>query len=194
VVVRAELEESTSDHDREKLRERLAKLAGGVAVVRVGALSEAELERLKATEDALAATKATVAEGVVPGGGVALLRAIPAVREAQARATSDEETGLRVLAKALEAPARQFAANSGFDPGVVVERLKQEGATRGFDARTGLFVDMLGSGILDPTKVVRLALENAVSVAGVLLSTEATLTEREDATPEQRKDGGESFD
>jgi chaperonin GroEL len=179
--LRAQIEETTSDYDREKLQERLAKLAGGIAVIHVGAPSEAELKRLKeAYEDAIAATKAAVEEGILPGGGMALLRAAGALEKVRAGCTEDERTGLRVLARALEAPARQIASNSGHDPGVVVERLKAEKERRGFDARKGEFVDMFEAGILDPTKVVRLALENAVSVAGVLLLTEATMTEVED--------------
>jgi chaperonin GroEL len=188
--LRRAVAESTSDYDREKLEERLAKLSGGVAVIRVGAPSEVEAKRLKeAYEDAIAATKAAVAEGILPGGGVALLRAAEAVLAEAERAAGDERTGLRVLARALEAPARQIAANSGFDPGVVVERLKEARGAQGFDARNGTYVDMLQAGILDPTKVVRLALENAVSVAGVLLLTEATLTESEE--PPVRKRGPE---
>jgi chaperonin GroEL len=182
--LRHALEKSTSDYDREKLQERLAKLAGGVAVIRVGAPSEAEMRRLKESfEDALASTKAAVAEGIVPGGGVALLRALPALARAEEAAEGDERTGMRVLARALREPARQIALNSGFDPGVIVERLEAEPGPeewRGFDARSGRFVDLFETGILDATKVVRLALENAVSVAGVLLLTEATMTESED--------------
>ncbi len=193
--LRRQLEQTTSDYEREKLAERLAKLSGGVAVIRVGAPSEAELKRLKeAYEDAIAATKAAVAEGIVPGGGVALLRAIPAVEAAEAQAQGDERTGLRVLARALEVPARQIAANSGYDPGVIVERLRRESGSQGFDARSGQFVDLFAAGILDPTRVVRLALENAVSVAGTLLLTEATLTEIEDEGPARRKHADEPFE
>ncbi len=193
--LRRQIEKTTSDYDREKLQERLAKLSGGVAVIRVGAPSEAEMKRLKESyEDAIASTKAAVAEGIVPGGGVALLRAVPALAKVEAEAAGDERTGLRVLAKALEAPARQIASNSGFDPGVVVERLKQESGGQGFDARSGRFVDMLEAGIVDPTKVVRLALENAVSVAGVLLLTEATMTEIEDEPRKHRGRAEEPFE
>jgi chaperonin GroEL len=175
------LEDTTSDYDREKLEERLAKLAGGVAVLRVGAPSEAEMKsRKEAFEDALAATKAAIAEGVVPGGGLALLRAIPAVEQEEAACSGDERSGLRVLRQALEIPARQIAANSGADPGVVVEKLRAGSGNFGYDAATGHYVDLVESGIIDPTKVVRLALENAVSVAGVLLLAEATLTEIEE--------------
>ncbi len=193
--LRRQSEEATSDYDREKLEERLAKLSGGVAVIRVGAPSEAEAKRLKeAYEDAIASTKAAVAEGIVPGGGVALLRALPAVAREAETAHGDEATGVRVLARALESPARQIAQNSGFDPGVIVERLKQMSGTAGFDARSGSFVDLLDAGILDATKVVRMALENAVSVAGVLLLTEATLTEVEDQGSDYRKSSEQPFD
>jgi chaperonin GroEL len=192
--LRQQAEQSESDYDREQLEKRLARLAGGVAVVRVGAPSEAELKHLKeAYEDAIASTKAAVAEGVVPGGGVALLRTLTAVAREAESAHGDEATGLRVLLKALEAPARQIAVNSGFDPGVVVERIKSEHGAAGFDAQNGKFVDLLEAGILDATQVVRMALENAVSVAGVLLLTEATLTESEEEHNEHRKLAEESF-
>jgi chaperonin GroEL len=176
--LRRQIEETTSDYDREKLQERLAKLAGGVAVIRVGAPSEGELKNRKdAFDDAIASTKAAIAEGVVPGGGLALLRLIDAVGREEAKCEGDEATGLRILRQALEAPARQIAANSGADPGVVVERLRGGSGAYGFDARRGQYVDLVEAGIIDPTKVVRLALENAVSVASVLLLAEATLTE-----------------
>jgi len=178
------IEESTSDYDKEKLHERLAKLAGGVALIRVGAPSEADMKRRKeAFEDAISATKAAIAEGIVPGGGLALLRAIPAVEREEATAEGDEKTGLRVLRQALEAPARQIALNSGADPGVVVDKLRGGQGNFGFDASTNCYVDLVESGIIDPTKVVRVALENAASVAGVLLLAEATLTEIEEEKP-----------
>ena len=168
--------ESTSEYDRDKLRERLARLQGGVAVIRVGAPSEAEmLGRKEAFEDAIHATKAAISEGVVPGGGLALLRAVAAVREEAEHCEADERTGVRILENALEAPARQIAANSGADPGVVVARMLE--GTLGYDASTGTFTDLAAAGILDPARVVRVALENAVSIAGTLLFTEATLTE-----------------
>lgn len=176
--LRKQVEETTSDYDREKLRGRLAKLAGGVAVIRVGAPSEAELKsRKEAFEDAISATKAAVAEGIVPGGGLALLRAVDALAREEAACSVDERTGLLILKRAMEAPARQIAANSGADGGVVVERMRAGQGNHGFDAARGEYVDLVGAGIVDPTKVVRVALENAVSVAGVLLLTEATLTE-----------------
>ena len=134
----------------------------------------------EALEDSISATKAAVAEGIVLGGGLALLQAIPRVEELEERASGDERTGLRILARVLEVPARQIAQNSGYDPGIVIEKLKLEQGRRGFDARTGQYVDLFEAGIVDPVKVVRLALENAVSVAGVLLLTEATMTEIED--------------
>src|SRR5581483_4351021 len=181
--LRSQIEESTSDYDREKLRERLAKLAGGVAVIRVGAPSEAELKsRKEAFDDAISATKAAMAEGVVPGGGLALLRAIDAVEKEAAQCEGDERTGLLILKRALEAPARQIAENSAVDGGVVVNTMRQGTGNYGFDAARGEYVDLVEAGIIDPTKVVRIALENAVSTAGVLLLTEATLTE----VPEQK--------
>jgi chaperonin GroEL len=183
--LRQQIDETTSDYDREKLRERLAKLAGGVAVVRVGAPSEAEMKRRKdAFEDAISATKAATAEGVVPGGGLALLRAVEAVAAEAARCSGDERTGLTILMHALEAPTRQIADNSGVDAGVVVDRMRTGTGNYGFDAARGTYVDLVEAGIIDPVKVVRIALENAVSVAGVLLLTEATLTEIPEPTAE----------
>ncbi len=179
--IRRQIEDTTSDYDREKLEERLAKLAGGVAVIRVGAPSEAEMKNRKdAFDDAISSTKAAIAEGIVPGGGLALLRAIDAETREEAKCEGDEATGIRILRHALEAPARQIAINSGADAGVVIDRLRGGSGTIGFDARSGQYVDLVEAGIIDPTKVVRLALENAVSVAGILLLAEATLTEVED--------------
>jgi chaperonin GroEL len=176
--IRAQIKAVTSDYDREKLEERLAKLTGGVAVIRVGAPSEAEMKnRREAFEDAISATKAAMAEGIVPGGGLALLRAIDRVDAEAAACTGDERTGALILKRALEAPTRQIADNSGVDGGVVVDRMRTGTGAYGFDASCGRYVDLTEAGIIDPTKVVRIALENAVSVAGVLLLTEATLTE-----------------
>ena len=176
--IRKQIEQSTSDYDKEKLRERLAKLSGGVGVIRVGAPSETEMKnRKEAFEDAISATKAAMAEGIVPGGGLALLRAIEAVERAETQCSGDERTGLHILKRALEAPTRQIAENSNFDGGVVVDRMRKGTGNFGFDAARSEYVDLVEAGIIDPTKVVRLALENAVSVAGVLLLTEATLTE-----------------
>jgi len=189
--IRAQIQEATSDYDREKLEERLAKLSGGVAVVRVGAPTEAELKsRKEAFEDAISATRAAVQEGIVPGGGLALLRLIDAVEAEEANCDGDERTGLRILKLALEVPARQIGANSSVDGGVVVEKMRAGTGNFGFDAASGTYVDLVEAGIIDPTKVVRMALENAVSVAGVLLLTEATLTEVPDQTKERVGDLG----
>jgi chaperonin GroEL len=176
--IRAQIKATTSDYDREKLEERLAKLTGGVAVIRVGAPSEAEMKsRREAFEDAISATKAAMAEGIVPGGGLALLRTIESVDREAAACTGDERTGALMLKRALEAPTRQIAENSGVDGGVVVDRMRGGTGAYGFDAGAGRYVDLIEAGIIDPTKVVRIALENAVSVASVLLLTEATMTE-----------------
>ncbi|MBI3403824.1 MAG: chaperonin GroEL [Acidobacteria bacterium] len=176
--IRAQIKTVTSDYDREKLEERLAKLTGGVAVIRVGAPSEAEMKnRREAFEDAISATKAAMAEGIVPGGGLALLRTIDRVDREAAACEGDERTGVLILKRALEAPARQIGENSGVDGGVVVDRMRAGTGALGFDASCGRYVDLTEAGIIDPTKVVRIALENAVSVASVLLLTEATLTE-----------------
>jgi chaperonin GroEL len=176
--IRQQIEKATSDYDKEKLEERLAKLAGGVAVIRVGAPSEAEMKsRKEALEDAIAATKAAVAEGIVPGGGLALLRAVDAVGREEARCEGDERTGLQIFRRALEAPTRQLAENSGADGGVVVSEMRKATGTVGFDAARKEYVDLVQAGIIDPTKVLRVALENAVSIASLLLLSEATLTE-----------------
>jgi chaperonin GroEL len=183
--IRAQIKTTTSDYDREKLEERLAKLTGGVAVIRVGAPSEAEMKsRREAFEDAISATKAAMAEGIVPGGGLALLRAIDSVDREASACTGDERTGALILKRALEVPTRQIAENSAVDGGVVVDRMRSGSGAYGFDAGRGTYVDLVDAGIIDPTKVVRVALENAVSVAGVLLLTEATLTE----VPEPRRE------
>jgi chaperonin GroEL len=175
--IRHEIEKSSSDYDREKLQERLAKLSGGVAVIRVGAPSEAEMKSKKeALDDAIHSTKAAVAEGVVPGGGLALLRCIDAVANEEQKADGDEKTGLQILKRALDAPARQIAENSGVDGGVVVARMIEGKENNGYDAARKQYVDLVEAGIIDPVKVVRVALENAVSVASVLLLTEATMT------------------
>jgi chaperonin GroEL len=176
--LRAQIEETTSDYDREKLQERLAKLAGGVAVIRVGAPSEAETKTKKeALDDAINATKAAVAEGIVPGGGLALLRCVATVALEETKCEGDERTGVQILKRALETPTRQIAENSAADGGVVIARMLEGKGNYGFDAGRKQFVDLVEAGIIDPTKVVRIALENAVSVASVLLLTEATMTE-----------------
>jgi chaperonin GroEL len=182
--IRRQIEKTTSDYDREKFEERLAKLAGGVAVIRVGAPSEAEMKSKKeALDDAISATKAAVAEGIVPGAGLALLRAVSAVAREEAQTEGDERTGLQILRRALEAPARQIAENSAVDGGVVVNAMLNSEGAIGFDAARKEYVDLLQAGIVDPTKVVRIALENAVSVASVLLLTEATMTEIPEKEP-----------
>ena len=176
--IRHEIEKTTSDYDREKLEERLAKLSGGVAVIRVGAPSEAEMKsRKEALDDAISSTKAAVAEGIVPGGGLALLRCTEAVAREEAACEGDEKTGVQILKRALEAPARQIAENSAVDGGVVIARMLASQGNFGFDAARKEYVDLVEAGIVDPAKVVRTALENAVSVASVLLLTEATMTE-----------------
>lgn len=192
--IRYEIDKSTSDYDREKLQERLAKLAGGVAVVRVGAPTEGEMKSRKdAFDDAISATKAAVAEGIVPGGGLALLRAIDAVAHEEANCEGDERTGLQILKRALEAPARQIAENSAVDGGVVVARMLEKAGTIGFDASRNQYVDLVGTGIIDPTKVVRIALENAVSTASLMLLTEATMTEMAEEAKDPRSEVGMSL-
>ncbi len=176
--IRREIEKTTSDYDKEKLDERLAKLSGGVAVIRVGAPTEAEMKAKKeALDDAISSTKAAVAEGIVPGGGLALLRCVDALSKEEAASEGDERTGIQILKRALEAPARQIAENSATDGGVVVARMLGSQGNIGFDASRKEYVDLVEAGIVDPAKVVRIALENAVSVASVLLLTEATMTE-----------------
>ena len=183
--IRREIEKTTSDYDKEKLEERLAKLSGGVAVIRAGAPTEAEMKaKHEALDDAINATKAAVAEGIVPGGGLALLRCIDRVAEEEANATGDERTGIQILKRALEAPTRQIAENSAVDGGVVVNEMRKSEGAIGFDAARNVYCDLYEAGIVDPTKVVRIALENAVSVASVLLLTEATMTE----LPEKSKE------
>lgn len=176
--IRSQIEDTTSSYDQEKLRERLAKLAGGVAVIRVGAASEVELKsRKEAFEDAISATKAAVDEGIVPGGGLALLRVTKDIEALEPSLLGDELTGARILKSALEAPARQIATNSAYDDGVVVAKILENEGDFGFDAAKRRFTHLIPEGIIDPTKVVRVALENAVSVASLLLLTEATVTE-----------------
>jgi len=179
--IRREVEKTTSDYDKEKLEERLAKLSGGIAVIRVGAPTESEMKSKKeALDDAISATKAAVAEGIVPGGGLALLRCIKAVAEEEAKCDGDERTGVQILKRSLESPTRQIAENSSVDGGVVVAKMIEGTGAMGFDASRNVYVDLNEAGIIDPTKVVRIALENAVSVASVLLLTEATMTEIEE--------------
>src|SRR5215468_501611 len=175
--LRAQIEETTSDYDREKLQERLAKLAGGVAVIKVGAATETEMKEKKArVEDALHATRAAVEEGIVPGGGVALLRASKTLDSL--KLAGDEGTGVQIVRRALEEPIRQIVANAGLEGSVVVEKVKgATGVAQGFDAEKNEYVDMMHAGILDPTKVERIALQNATSIASLLLTTEALITD-----------------
>ncbi|KPJ58890.1 MAG: molecular chaperone GroEL, partial [Planctomycetes bacterium DG_23] len=176
--IRSQIEKSTSDYDREKFEERLAKLTGGVAVIKVGAATESEMkEKMGLVEDAVHAPRAAAEEGIVPGGGVALLRSIPGVLKARERLRGDAKTGAHIVARALEEPMRQIAENSGENGSLVVAEAKEKAATWGYDANTGEFVDMFEAGIIDPTKVVRSALQNAASIAGLMLTTEALVAE-----------------
>ena len=175
--VRAQIEEATSDYDKEKLQERVAKLAGGVAVIKVGAATEVEMKEKKArVEDALHATRAAVEEGVVPGGGVALVRAQMAIAKL-AGANHDQDVGINIARRAMEEPLRQIVANAGEEPSVIVNKIKEGKGNFGYNAATGEFGDMIAMGILDPTKVARTALQNAGSVAGLMLTTEAMIAE-----------------
>ncbi len=184
-AIRAQIAETTSDYDREKLQERVAKLAGGVAVIGVGAATEVEMkERKMRIEDALAATRAAVEEGIVPGGGVALLSVIPAVKKACKNLEGDVKTGANIVISALESPIRQIAANAGVDGGVVAATITAKNKPNfGYDAAKNVYCDMIKQGILDPTKVTRSALQNAASVASTLLTTEALVTDIKETTP-----------
>jgi chaperonin GroEL len=181
--IRAQIEETTSDYDREKLQERLAKLAGGVAVIKVGAATETAMKEKKArVEDALNATRAAVEEGIVPGGGVALLRASTAIEGLKLE--GDEKVGATIVRRALEEPIRQIVENAGLEGSVIVEKVKAEKVvTHGFDADSLEFVDMIQAGIIDPTKVERVALQNAASVSSLLLTTEALITDLPEEKP-----------
>jgi len=173
--IRTQIENTESEYDREKFQERLAKITGGVAIISVGAATEAEMKQTKARmEDALHATRAAVEEGILPGGGVAYLRAIPAVEAVKAK--GDEQIGVDIIARALEAPIRQIAENSGLDGAVVADEVKQKSTNQGYDARGAKYCDMVKEGIIDPTKVVRSALQNAASIAGLMLTTEVLVT------------------
>src|SRR6202162_6331862 len=179
--IRAQIDETTSDYDREKLQERLAKLVGGVAVIRVGAATEMEMKEKKArVEDALHATRAAVEEGVVPGGGVALIRALSALDKL--RASEDEKVGIGIIRKALEDPCRWIASNAGWEGSVVVDKIKNNKGSFGFNAASEEFEDLMKAGIMDPTKVVRSALQNAASVAGLLLTTECIVADKQEET------------
>ena len=183
--IRAQIEETTSDYDREKLQERLAKLVGGVAVIYVGAATETEMKEKKArVEDALNATKAAVEEGIVPGGGTAYIRCLPVLENLSV--DGDEKHGVEIVKKALEDPLRQIALNAGFEGSIIVEKVKAEKGDIGFDASDGEIKDLVKAGIIDPKKVTRCALQNAASIAGLLLTTEAMVAEKpkkEEKTP-----------
>lgn len=175
--IRVQIDETTSDYDREKLQERLAKLAGGVAVIKVGAATETEMKEKKArVEDALNATRAAVEEGIVPGGGVAYLRCLPALKKIKLE--GDRQTGVDIILKALEEPIRQIVQNAGLEGSVIAEKVKAEKGAYGFDADKEEYTDMMEAGIIDPTKVVRLAIQNAASVASLLITTEAVIAEK----------------
>jgi chaperonin GroEL len=187
--IKAEIDKTDSDWDKEKLQERLAKLAGGVALIKVGAATEVELKEKKhRIEDAVSATKAAVEEGIVAGGGVALLRVEPALDKLDL--TGDEATGGRIVKESLSDPARLIAENAGFEGAVVVERIRSEGDTRGFDASTGEWVDMFKAGIIDPAKVTRSALQNAASIAALVLTTESAVVEKPEEEEETAGAGG----
>jgi chaperonin GroEL len=188
--IKAEIEKTDSDWDREKLQERLAKLAGGVAIVKVGAATEVELKEKKhRIEDALSATRAAIEEGIVPGGGVALIRAEPALGKLDL--AGDEATGAKIVLNSLSEPARLIAANAGFEGAVIVERLRSEGDSQGFDAQKGEWVDMVKAGIIDPAKVTRSALQNAASIAALVLTTESAVVEKpEEEEPAAAGAGG----
>jgi chaperonin GroEL len=182
--IRTQIEETTSDYDREKLQERLAKLVGGVAVIKVGAATEAEMKEKKArVEDALNATRAAVEEGIVPGGGVAYIRALNTLDKVQL--AGDRQVGINIIRRALEEPLRQIATNAGVEGATVLQQVRAETGTRGYDADSDAYVDMVEKGIIDPTKVTRIALQNAASVSALLLTTEALITE----LPEEKKPG-----
>ena len=190
--IRTQIEDTTSDYDREKLQERLAKLAGGVAVIKVGAATEIEMKEKKArVEDALNATRAAVEEGIVPGGGVALIRAVPALDKV--RVSGDDKIGFEIVRRALEEPIRQIAENAGVEGSIVVQKVKEGNGTFGFNADTEEYEDLVEAGIIDPTKVTRIALQNAASVAGLLLTTECMVTEipEKEKTPAMHPHGGD---
>jgi chaperonin GroEL len=177
--IRTQIDETTSDYDREKLQERLAKLVGGVAVIKVGAATESEMKEKKArVEDAMHATKAAVEEGIVPGGGVALLRCIAALDDLSKKEKNEDiAIGIRIVKRAVEEPIRQIANNAGYEGSVVVNQVKDLEKDKGFDAQNDKFVNMFDAGIIDPTKVVRFALQNAGSIAALMLTTEAVICE-----------------
>ena len=188
--IKAQMETTTSDYDKEKLQERLAKLAGGVAVLYVGAASEVEMKEKKdRVDDALHATRAAVEEGIVPGGGVALVRSISALINLKGD-NQDQDTGIKIIRRAIEEPLRQIVANAGGEGSVIVAKVSEGNGDFGFNAKTDEYVNMYEAGIIDPTKVVRVALENAASVSGMLLTTECVITEVKSAEPAMPMGGG----
>jgi chaperonin GroEL len=189
--IKVQIENTTSDYDREKLQERLAKLAGGVAVIYVGAASEVEMkERKDRFDDALNATRAAIEEGIIPGGGVGYLRAIQSISELTGE-NEDQNTGINIIRRALEEPLRQIVANAGLEGSVIVQRVKEGKDDFGFNARIEVYENLYDSGVIDPTKVARVALENAASIAGMLLTTECLLAEiKEDKEPKMPMGGG----
>ncbi len=187
--IRTQIKDTSSDYDREKLQERLAKLVGGVAIIKVGAATETEMKEKKArVEDAMHATKAAVEEGIVPGGGVALLRAVDAVTKLKVE--GDVQVGINIIKRALEEPARQIIHNAGLEGSVIIKELKEKGGNFGFDARTETVVDMLKAGIIDPAKVTKQALLNASSIAGLMLTTEALISEIKEDDKQSGGGGG----
>jgi chaperonin GroEL len=188
--IKAQIEASTSDYDKEKLQERLAKLAGGVAVIYVGAASEVELKEKKdRVDDALSATRAAVEEGIIPGGGVAYIRAIHELENLKGD-NDDETTGIAIVKRAIEEPLRQIVENAGIEGSVVVQKVIEGKEDFGYNARTNQFENLYESGVIDPTKVARIAIENAASVAGMFLMTECVITEEEEETPPMPAGGG----
>jgi chaperonin GroEL len=187
--IRAQIDETTSDYDREKLQERLAKLIGGVAVINVGAATETEMKEKKArVEDALNATRAAVEEGIVPGGGVALVRCLDALAKMKIKA--DQKLGVKVVMRAIEEPLRQIANNAGLEGSVVIDKVKSSQGSFGYNADTDTYEDLMKAGVIDPTKVVRLALQNAASVASLMLTTQAMVAEKPEEKPEGMPGGG----
>ena len=185
--LKRQIEQSDSDYDREKLQERLAKLTGGVAVVSVGAETETEMKQKKArVEDALHATRAAIEEGILPGGGVALLRCAEAIEAARSSAKGDEKIGVNIVLEAITAPIRQIADNGGIDGSVVADIVSQKSNNIGYNAHTGEYVDMFKAGVIDPVKVVRTALANAASIAGLLLTTDAMVSNYDDEDKKKR--------
>ena len=189
--IKNEIDNTDSDYDREKLQERLAKLSGGVAVLKVGAATEVELKEKKhRIEDAVSTAKAAVEEGIVPGGGVALVRSQAAVLAAAKKLDGDEATGARLVAKAIEEPLRQIALNAGIEPGVAAERVKGMEGNEGLNAATGNYEDLIKAGVADPTKVTRSALQNAASIAALFLTTEAVIADKPEDAPAGMPGGG----